>query len=222
MFISGYTADDKLVEGKLINHDTDKCVLTENGSVMKLSELKCTRFFEEEDSDIDKQVKSDIDVIKSDLEKKKPKEDELAKAGEERAKELADAGLKEKEPDEYKTKFVLQASAVVGGAEAGVDLAKADANNSDAFKGIRESNETYQSDLHPDYQTSVPYQDNLTRDQIYLKMKQEIDDYNKETNKFDEKELVERICKNLVGYDCVGNYKSLKEAFLKIRKELVN
>ena len=198
MEVSAYTKDDKLVEGKLkILSNGQKVVLTESGKV-KLDELKCVRFFEEEDTNpIDKQVQSDISVIKDDLEKKLPKEDELEKAGEEREKELNTAGLKG-EKDEYKTKFVLQASAIVDGAGGGVDTEQTDANKSEAFN-----------------------QDSLTRDQIYLKMKQEIDDYQKANDdRFDEKELVERMCRNLVGFDCVGELKNLKEAFIKIRKNV--
>lgn len=219
MEVSAYTKDDKLVEGKLrVLSNGQKVVLTESGKV-KLDELKCVRFFEEEDTNpIDKQVQSDISVIKDDLEKKLPKEDELEKAGEEREKELNTAGLKG-EKDEYKTKFVLQASAIVDGAGGGVDTEQTDANKSEAFKAFKEADED--SAIHIDYQTAEPYQDSLTRDQIYLKMKQEIDDYQKANDdQFDEKELVERMCRNLVGFDCVGEFKNLKEAFIKIRKNV--
>lgn len=358
MIVSAYDINDKLVEGKLsFTENGQRIVLTENGDV-SLGKLHYVRFIEEE-TEIDKQVKSDIDVIKKDLEEKQPTEDELEKAGEERAKELSDAGMKEKEPDEYKTKFVLQASAIAGASDAGVDVTKADANNSEALKGLTESesNElentkptktkgpyidndleplkqklsTHSDDgwhdfciakvfddlikgnsekldffdfwtwvadtgnkdlaelvshdfdegnlskdshtadfykmysdfkdqalsdpegfkkeygwvikdnknvpktfkkeimeleesedvnngteLHPDYQITEPYQDNLTRDQIYLKMKKEIADYGKENNNFDEKELVERMCNNLVGLNCV-KFTTLRESFIKIR-----
>lgn len=216
MNISAYTKNDKVIEGKIESFNGNKVVMTESGPI-NIKSLKCIRLYEEDESDVDKQVKSDIDIIKKSLETKKPKEDELEKAGEERAKELSNAGLKEKEPDEYKTKFVLQAAAVVGGADGGMDTTKADANNSDAFAGLKESENATQSDLHPDYQTAVPYQDNLTRDQIYLKMKQEIDNYKQDdNNNFDEKALVEHMCNKFVGFNCVGEFKSLKEAFIKI------
>ena len=359
MIVSAYDKDDKIVEGKLsFTENGQRIVLTENGNV-SLGRLHYIRFIEEEETEVDKQVKSDIDVIKKDLEAKKPNEDDLAKAGEERAKELADAGMKEKEPDEYKTKFVLQASAVAGAADAGVDVTKADANNSKALKGLTESesNEventkptktkgpyidddleplkqklsTHSDDgwhdfclekvfddlikgnneklnffdfwdwvadtgnkdlaelvshdfdegnlnkdshvadfyrmysdfkdmaisdpdgfkkeygwvikgkknvpkklekeikeleeseevnngteLHPDYQIAEPHQDNLTRDQIYLKMKKEISDYGKENNTFDEKELVERMYKKLAGVRCLRE-QTLKESFKSIR-----
>lgn len=217
MIISAYTKDDKIVEGKLeVLPNGQKMVLTESGKV-KLDELKYVRFIEDEENQVDKQVKSDIDVIKDDLENKKPDEKTLEDAGEKREKELKDAGMKIEEPDEYKTKFVLQAAAVVGGADGGMDTTKADANNSDAFAGLKESENATQSDLHPDYQTAVPYQDNLTRDQIYLKMKQEIDNYKQDdNNNFDEKALVEHMCNKFVGFNCVGEFKSLKEAFIKI------
>lgn len=359
MIVSAYDKDDKIVEGKLsFTENGQRIVLTENGNV-SLGRLHYIRFIEEEETEVDKQVKSDIDVIKKDLEAKKPNEDDLAKAGEERAKELADAGMKEKEPDEYKTKFVLQASAVAGAADAGVDVTKADANNSKALKGLTESesNEventkptktkgpyidddleplkqklsTHSDDgwhdfclekvfddlikgnneklnffdfwdwvadtgnkdlaelvshdfdegnlnkdshvadfyrmysdfkdmaisdpdgfkkeygwvikgkknvpkklekeikeleeseevnngteLHPDYQIAEPHQDNLTRDQIYLKMKKEISDYGKENNNFDEKELVERMYKKFAGVRCLRE-QTLKESFKSIR-----
>ena len=358
MIVSAYDKDDKLVEGKLsFTENGQRVVLTESGNV-SLGKLHYVRFIEEE-TEIDKQVKSDIDVIKKDLEEKKPGEDELAKAGEERAKELSDAGMKEKEPDEYKTKFVLQASAVAGAADAGVDVTKTDASNSKALKGLTESesNEvestkptktkgpyidddleplkqklsTHSDDgwhdfclakvfddlikgnneklsffdfwdwvadtgnkdlaelvshdfdegnlnkdshvadfykmysdfkdmalsdpdgfkkeygwvikgsknvpkkfekeikeleeseeinngteLHPDYQITEPYQDSLTRDQIYLKMKKEISDYGKENNNFDEKELVERMYKKFAGVRCLRE-QTLKESFKSIR-----
>lgn len=358
MIVSAYDINDKLVEGKLsFTENGQRIVLTENGDV-SLGKLHYVRFIEEE-TEIDKQVKSDIDVIKKDLEEKQPTEDELEKAGEKRAKELSNAGMKEKEPDEYKTKFVLQASAIAGAAKAGVDVTKADANNSDALKGLTESesNElentkptktkgpyidndleplkqklsTHSDDgwhdfciakvfddlikgnsekldffdfwtwvadtgnkdlaelvshdfdegnlskdshtadfykmysdfkdqalsdpegfkkeygwvikdnknvpktfkkeimeleesedvnngteLHPDYQITEPYQDNLTRDQIYLKMKKEIADYGKENNNFDEKELVERLYKKFAGVRCLRE-QTLKESFKSIR-----
>lgn len=219
MIVSAYDKDDKIVEGKLsFTENGQRIVLTENGNV-SLGRLHYIRFIEEEETEVDKQVKSDIDVIKKDLEAKKPNEEDLAKAGEERAKELADAGMKEKEPDEYKTKFVLQASAVAGAADAGVDVTKADANNSKALKGLTESEEiqgdTVVSEVHPDYQIAEPHQDNLTRDQIYLKMKQEISDYSKENN-FDEKELVERMYVKFAGVRCLRE-QTLKESFKSIR-----
>ena len=361
MDVSAYTKDDKIVEGKLeVLPNGQKMVLTESGKI-KLDELKYVRFIEEEENQVDKQVNSDISVLKKDLEKKKPDEKTLEDAGEKREKELKDAGLKG-EPEEYKTKFVLQAAAIVNGVDSGMDMSKADANGSDAFKGIKESKEetvevedkkpektkgpyidddleplkqklsTHSDDgwhdfcvakvfddlikgnnekldffnfwnwvadtgnkdlaelvshdfdegnlgkdshtadfykmysdfkdqalsdpegfkkeygwiikdnknvpkklekeikeleeseeadngteLHPDYQTAVPYQDNLTRDQIYLKMKQEIDNYKQnDNNNFDEKALVEHMCNKFVGFNCVGEFKSLKEAFIKI------
>ena len=361
MDVSAYTKDDKIVEGKLeVLPNGQKMVLTESGKV-KLDELKYVRFIEEEENQVDKQVNSDISVLKKGLEKNKPDEKTLEDAGEKREKELKDAGLKG-EPDEYKTKFVLQAAAIVNGADSGMDMSKADANGSDAFKGIKESKEetvevenkkpektkgpyidddleplkqklsTHSDDgwhdfcvakvfddlikgnnekldffnfwnwvadtgnkdlaelvshdfdegnlgkdshtadfykmysdfkdqalsdpegfkkeygwiikdnknvpkklekeikeleeseevdngteLHPDYQTAIPYQDNLTRDQIYLKMKQEIDNYKQnDNNNFDDKALVEHMCNKFVGFNCVGEFKSLKEAFIKI------
>lgn len=214
MIISAYTDDDKIVEGTVdVSPTGEKTVLYEN-KVINIKDLKHIRFLEDEETEIDKQVKSDIDVIKKDLESKKPSEDDIEKAGEARAKELSDAGMKEKEPDEYKTKFVLQASAVVSGAEAGVDATKADANNSDALKGLKESD-----DIHPDYQVTEPHQDDLTRDQIYQKMKQEIDNYQKNIEgQFDDKKLMEWLCDKLVGYNCINECKNRKEAFIEIRK----
>ena len=217
MDVSAYTKDDKIVEGKLeVLPNGQKMVLTESGKI-KLDELKYVRFIEEEENQVDKQVNSDISVLKKDLEKNKPDEKTLEDAGEKREKELKDAGLKG-EPDEYKTKFVLQAAAIVNGADSGMDMSKADANGSDAFKGIKESEEVDNgTELHPDYQTAVPYQDSLTRDQIYLKMKQEIDNYKQnDNNNFDDKALVEHMCNKFVGFNCVGEFKSLKEAFIKI------
>lgn len=210
--ISGYTKDNKLVEGTLFENSKGvKLVLHENG-VDLVSSLKCVRLIEEEETEVDKQVNADINVIKKDLETKKPSQEDLEKAGEDRAKELSDAGMKEKTPDEYKTKFVVQASAVVGGADAGIDQDKADAKNSEALKGLTESEV-----LHPDYQVAEPYDDDLTRDQIYLKMKKEIDNYtnNLGDKKFDEKELVESICMNLFGENCV-EFTTLRESFRNI------
>lgn len=140
MDVSAYTKDDKIVEGKLeVLPNGQKMVLTESGKI-KLDELKYVRFIEEEENQVDKQVNSDISVLKKGLEKNKPDEKTLEDAAEKREKELKDAGLKG-EPDEYKTKFVLQAAAIVNGADSGMDMSKADANGSDAFKGIKESKE---------------------------------------------------------------------------------
>lgn len=223
MNISAYTKNDKIVEGKIESFNGNKVVMTESGPI-NIKSLKCIRLYEEDESDVDKQVKSDIDVIKKSLETKKPKEDELEKAGEERAKELSNAGLKEKEPDEYKTKFVLQASAIVGGANSGVDLEKSDANKSNAFKGLTESEDldVENDNLHSDYQSVQPYQDTLTRDQIYLKMQQEIDNYKPDTAEgFQESVLIKRMCDHLIGYDCTADCKTLKESFMKIRKAML-
>ncbi len=89
MIVSAYDKDDKIVEGKLsFTENGQRIVLTENGNV-SLGKLHYIRFIEDEETEVDKQVKSDIDVIKKDLEAKKPNEEDLAKAGEDRAKELA-------------------------------------------------------------------------------------------------------------------------------------
>lgn len=216
MIVSAYDNNDKLVEGKMrVTPMGNKVVLTENGYT-NISNLNHVRFIEEEEDEVDKKVTDDVSHITPEA-LKDIKEEELKIAGDKREKELKDAGMKIQD-QEYSTKFVIQAANKAAEASGGVDQAAADFKNSEALKGMGESIKPDTTDtLHPDYQDVAPYEDSKTRDEIYLSMKQEIDNYGKSTKRFDNSELEEHLCNKLLnGFIVHGS--SLKESFSKIYK----
>ena len=196
MIVSAYDKNDKIVEGKLVTSPTgNKLVLTESGYV-NLKRLNHVRFVEESDDPVQDKVSSDLANVPAEKLATK-KEEEIQQAGKDREKELTDAGMKI-EKDEYATKFTIAATAKASEADAdsNFDANAADAKNSETIKGLSESidDEVLNNNLHPDYQDVPLYDDDRTRDQIYIDLSNEIDSYGKETKKFDDKELTEHLC----------------------------
>lgn len=207
MIVSAYDNNDKIVEGKLFVTPTgNKVVLTENGHT-NLNELKCVRLLEDEKKEaVTAKVEDDLSHCDQDKLKNTSDED-LKKAGAEREKELKDAGM-EMEDNEYAMQFVA-------GAKAKTEIEDVEAgniSNSKALEKVSESEATIYNNLSDDYQDVMPYQDDKTRNEIYLDMQKEIEDYSKDTKKFDNEELSERLCnKFLNGKQVRGE--SLKETF---------
>lgn len=219
MTISAYNDNNKIVEGKAIKTTTGKTFVLYEGKYLDVNKLHYVRFFEDDGDEVDKQVAADINSIKKNLEDKKPSENDIEKAGENRAKELKNAGMKEKEPDEYKTKFMVQAAAVVTGADSGIDATKAASENSEALKNLTESDEPLENEfyLHSDYHDAPLYNSDVSRDEVYQKIKDEIESYKNETNHFDDDELVEYISNKFLRKKIHGS--SLKESFQIIVSE---
>src|SRR5574344_264351 len=166
-YVSAYTDNNKIVEGKF----NGGFVTNADGKKYRLTELKYVRITEDDDSATDVQTKVADDINKLDDDKLKNTSDaDLEKAGENREKELKDAGMK-LDDGEYKNAFVTAAKAT------GVmdDVNKGNIDNSQALeKLIASKKETrtddvddmlltyyYYAQLDIDYHDVPPYDDSM-------------------------------------------------------------
>lgn len=218
MVISAYNNEDKIVEGEVLESKSGKQYVFYESTFIPISSLNHVRFIEEDENTIDKQVKADIESIKGDLKKKPVKAEDLEKIADERVKELDSAGIKEESPDEYKTKFVLQADAISSGSKNGVDTEAADPEKSEAFKSVRESIGGYKN-INVDYHDVLPYEDDKTRDEIYLELNNEIKNSFEAKNRNDE-ELVEHLYKKFLPGTTPVFRENLKESLRVLNKSI--
>src|SRR5574344_25459 len=172
-YVSAYTDNNKIVEGKF----NGGFVTNADGKKYRLTELKYVRITEDDDSATDVQTKVADDINKLDADKLKNTSDaDLEKAGENREKELKDAGMK-LDDGEYKNAFVTAAKAT------GVmdDVNKGNIDNSQALEKLMASKKEtrtdritetdddddmlltdyYYSQLDNDYHDVPPYDDSM-------------------------------------------------------------
>lgn len=105
--VSGYTANDILVEGVVkTNEQGDKVILTEDFNWAYLSEMKIVKLVEEDEETKALQARVDDDINNLDLDKISSVDDkELEKIGSDREKELKSAGMKFNDGD-YASRFI--------------------------------------------------------------------------------------------------------------------
>ena len=121
--VSGYTANDILVEGVVkTNEQGEKVVLTEDFNWAYLSEMKILKLVEEDEETKALQARVDDDINNLDLDKISSVDDkELEKIGSDREKELKSAGMKFNDGD-YASRFIsgVKAKTTQDDVDAGV------------------------------------------------------------------------------------------------------
>lgn len=234
--VSAYDMNNKLFEGTpYTSKKGETFIINEYGESLNIKDIKTYRIVEEMEGD-EVQAKVDDDLNKLDAENndklKKAPDDDIQKAAEGREKELIAGGLDIKDGD-YRDRFITSVKA----SSAAEDIENGTVSDSQALKNFIESDEQpaienvsitdvdavntctpeYDSNEYEDVSTIDDVEDNTA---LYKKIYDDIDMYTESTKKFNEHELLLRLCtKYKVDVDKIKK-ESLTESIRELIKNI--